>query len=106
MRTTNFRNCETLGSIQAACAKLWATKSYTALPPTLALGIAEEAGEIAQAVLLTQCPDFKPSPRKLTPEAADLRDVAGEIGDLFVYALHLCNQLGIEPRFDKLREIE
>lgn len=106
MRSSNFRTNETLRQLMDACEGLWERKGYTALPPTLALGIAEEAGEIAQAVLITQCPDYKPSPRKLTPEFADARDVAGEVGDLIVYALHLCNRLGIEPRFDKLREIE
>lgn len=66
---------------------------------TLALGVCEEAGEVAAAILITECGDFKPSSKKLSPEWADVRDVASEVGDCITYLLALCNKLEIEPKF-------
>jgi NTP pyrophosphatase (non-canonical NTP hydrolase) len=72
-------------------------RGYTAGPQTLTLGAMEEMGELAQAILLTECADFKPSQKKLG--RTDLVDVAHEIGDIITYLLGLCNALGIEPYF-------
>lgn len=72
---------------------------YTASAQTLALGAMEELGELAMALLLTECDDFKPSAKKMSPEWADARDPAREVGDTITYLLALCNSLDIEPKF-------
>ncbi len=87
-------------TLQLRVRELYALRGYDkASPSTLALGIAEEAGEVAQAVLITSTPDFTPSAKKLSQEWSECRDVASEIGDLITYALALCNKLNIEPNF-------
>ena len=88
-----------INDLQRECAAMYDKRGYIAGPRTLLLGAMEELGELAMAVLLTECDDFIPSPRKLSPEWADARDPAREVGDTITYLLHLCNVLGIEPHF-------
>ena len=91
--------------LQVRIEKMYADRGFEkASPQTLALGICEEAGEVAQAILLTETLDFKPSEKKLTEEWKDTRNVASEIGDLITYAIALCNKLGIEPEFKWMKK--
>ena len=85
--------------IQKRISDLYREREYIAGPQTLVLGAMEELGELAMAILLTQSPDFKPSTRKMTPEWADARDPAREIGDCITYLLALANKLGVKPKF-------
>ena len=94
-----------LSEIQKVIKILYNERGYYASPTTLALGVAEEAGEAAQAVLITATPDFIPSQKKLSPEWSDVRDVASEIGDCITYLLALANSLGIEPKFKWMKHI-
>jgi len=95
-----------LNDLQTSVAILYAARGYHAGATTLALGAAEEVGEVAQAVLITATPDFIPSKKKLSPEWSDCRDVASEVGDCITYLLALCNVLGIEPKFKWMKEWE
>jgi len=83
--------------LQRDILRLYRDRGYSESPQTLVLGAMTELGELAQAILLTECGDFKPSSKKLG--RSDLRDVAHEVGDVITYLLGLCNELGIEPRF-------
>jgi len=85
--------------LQEKCKELWFQRQYIAGPQTLLLGATEELGELARAILLTECADYIPSPRKRSEEWAHDRDPAREVGDIITYLLHLCNALGIEPHF-------
>lgn len=89
----------TLWELQKQAASMYEARGFKAGAPTLALGIAEEAGEVARAVLINNCNDFFPSPSKLGPEWESGRDTARQVGDLITYALALCHVLGIEPTF-------
>jgi len=91
--------------LQGEIAKLYKLRGYNAGPQTLLIGAMEELGELAEAILLTECEDFKPSAKKLSPEYADARDPAHEVGDCITYLLGLCNVLGIEPHFEWRRKI-
>jgi len=90
-----------LSELQKQIAELYKKRGYSAKPQTLVLGATEELGELAQAVLLTMCEDFKPSKRKQRewPTAFSLDRPAYEVGDIITYLLALCNSLDIEPRF-------
>ena len=90
--------------LQDKCAAMFKERGYVAGPQTLLMGAMEELGELAMALLLTECDDFIPSPRKLSPEWADARDPAREVGDTITYLLHLCNALEIEPTFKWLED--
>ena len=93
-------NNMTLAELQTTIEDMYQQRGFTgASPTTLALGICEEAGEVAQAILITATSDFKPSAKKLSLEWVDYRNVASEIGDCITYLLALCNKLGIEPEF-------
>jgi NTP pyrophosphatase (non-canonical NTP hydrolase) len=92
--------------LQYEINKLYLERGYNSSPQTLFLGATEELGELAMALLLTECSDFKPSPKKMSPEWADARDPAREIGDLITYLLALCNKLGIAPHFKWMEEGE
>lgn len=91
-------------ALQKAVDELYKTRGYSASPQTLCLGAMEELGELAMALLLTCTEDFKPSPKKLSPEWADARDPAHEVGDCITYLLALCNQLGVSPKFEWLKD--
>lgn len=84
----------------------WYTeKGYNASPQTLMLGLMEEVGELSQAILLTQCEDFKPSRHKLRGEIGDIekhKDLAAEVGDVLTYLIALCNALDIDPKLKPL----
>ena len=86
-------------ALQTKVANLYKQRGYIASPQTLLLGAMEELGELAMAILLTETEDFKPSAKKLSPEWADARDPAREVGDCITYLLALCNRLGIVPYF-------
>ena len=90
----------TLEQMRDACARLWVKKQYTVGPLELGLGIAEEAGEVAKAILLTQSEEYQPNGRAGEKD----KDLAGEVGDLMTYIFHLCNRVGVIPRFDKLND--
>jgi len=94
-----------LEKLQSDIQKLYEDRGYAAGPQTLCLGAMEELGELAMALLLTVTPDFKPSPRKLTPEWTLARDPARHVGDCITYLLALCNKLNIVPTF-KWRKME
>lgn len=85
--------------LQRRVGQMYERRGYNASPQTLCLGAMEELGELAMALLLTECDDFIPSAKKLTPEWADTRNPAREIGDCITYLLALCNRLGIRPQF-------
>lgn len=86
-----------LRQLQQAVLHLYRERGYDEGPRTLVLDAMAELGELAQAILLTECVDFKPTPKKLGRD--DLTDVAHEVGDVITYLLGLCNKLGIEPSF-------
>jgi len=86
-------------TLQQAVKYLYQERGYTkASVQTLVLGAVGEMGELAEAVLLSQCHDFKPSPRKQALQIGR-QDIAREVGDCITYLLALCNALGIEPYF-------
>jgi len=86
-------------TLQQAVKQLYQTREYTkASIQTLVLGAVGEMGELAEAILLSQCPDFKPSLRKQALQV-DRQDIAREVGDCITYLLGLCNALDIEPYF-------
>ena len=87
--------------MQQKVRELYSKRGYYASVQTLLLGAMEELGELAQAILLTECDDFvlKPDSKKLTAEWADARDPAREVGDCITYLLAICNVLGIKPYF-------
>lgn len=91
--------------LQEEIASLYRQRGYDALPQTLVLGAVEELGELAMAVLLTECPDFKPSSKKLSLKWSDARDPAREVGDTITYLLAFCNALGIVPHFKWRKEM-
>lgn len=65
---------------------------------TLVIGMMEEAGELAEQILLQYSEDYTPSKdKKIVP-------IAEEIGDIIVYCLALCNKLGISPTFRNLHD--
>lgn len=67
-----------------------------ASPSTLTIGIMEEVGELAQQALLQFCPDYK------ARQGKELASIGCEIGDVIVYLLALCLELGIFPLFRDL----
>ena len=85
--------------LQEFIAKWYATRGYDAGPSTLMLGLMEEVGELAEAILLTQCPDFHCSRHKAESIKSGARriNVSAEIGDVLLYLMALCNRLGIRP---------
>ena len=85
--------------LQGEISLLYQERDYVAGPTTLLLGAMEELGELAMALLLTECDDFKPPNKKLSPEWASARDPAREIGDTITYLLALANSLNIAPYF-------
>ncbi len=86
--------------LQYQVFKLYNERGYHASPQTLVLGTMEELGELAEAILLTECNDFVPSPKKLF----NTYDLAHEIGDIIIYLLALCNVLEIKPTFEWMDE--
>lgn len=66
-------------------------------PQTLVLGAMEELGELAKAILLTECDDYRPSLKKLSSIQSKDHSPAQEIGDTITYLLCLCNCLEIFP---------
>ena len=91
-----------LQELQRLVEQLYLERGYVAEVQTLLLGAMEEMGEIAQAILLTECEDFKPSARKRALDWADTCNTEHEVGDCITYLLALCNRLGIEPYFEWL----
>ena len=63
---------------------------------TLMLGVVEEVGELAKALLVYHCDDY------VLREGCDAEDydgVAHEVGDIIVYLMGLCNALDIQPEY-------
>lgn len=89
----------TLTELQAMVGLLSQRMGYDkASPTTLALGICEEAGEIASDVLRYYTSDYTRNKSKTT-EVRSAKDTAYEMGDIITYVLQLCNKLGITPAF-------
>jgi len=63
----------------------------------------EEAGELTESVLMTNCPDYIPSAKKLAKyKGLNIKEyIACEVGDIIIYLLALCCSLDIEPKFDE-----
>lgn len=91
-----------LTTLQDKVYEVYKQRGYSETVSTLCLGVAEEVGELAEAVLMSQCLDYVPSKKKLTKyENVDFRHhIACEIGDIIVYLLAICCALNIEPKFD------
>jgi NTP pyrophosphatase (non-canonical NTP hydrolase) len=92
-------------NLQEEVQRFYQRKGYNSSSQTLMLGLMEEVGELAQAILLTECDDFKPSRHKMAGDLGDIqkhKDVAAEVADVFIYALALCNRLGIKPKWYKI----
>lgn len=85
--------------LQSQVEHLYVKRGYDAGVQTLLLGAMEELGELAQAILLTECEDFKPYGKKMASHWVDAQNPALEVGDCITYLLALCNCLGIEPHF-------
>jgi len=92
-----------LRELQCSVQQLYAERGYDAGVQTLLLGAMEELGELAQAILITECEDFQPMPRK---PSLDHSNTAHEVGDCITYLLALCNRLGIEPYFEWREKIQ
>ena len=76
-------------NLQAAVRFLYARRGYTEDINVLALGLCEEAGEVAAAVLdLT--PHFKSKPERAQS------DLEHELKDCLMYLLALANSAGID----------
>ena len=91
--------------LQDEVARFYDQRGYYAGAPTLMLGVVEEVGELAQAMLLTECDDFQPSRHKVSGELGNIerhKDIAGEVADVIIYLMALCNRLGIKPDWRKL----
>lgn len=86
----------TLEELQESVIRLYKEQGYSTNVSTLMLGAMEELGELAQAVLLTECDDYVPSKSKEETE------LAREIGDIITYLLAICNSMGTSPRFSWL----
>lgn len=84
-----------LDELQQTVRGWYGHKGFKTSPQTLVIGLMEEVGELATAILLTECQDFVPSDHKTEAD----KDVASEVGDCIVYLLALCNELGIKPVF-------
>lgn len=66
-------------------------------PKNLSMALAAEAGELLEI--------FQWLTEEQSREPRDLNPIRHEIGDLFIYLLRLCDQLGIDPEraiLDKL----
>lgn len=96
-----------LTKLQAKVHRIYRQRGYAETVSTLCLGVTEEVGELAEAVLVSSCPDYVPSTKKIA-KWKDLNieeHIACEIGDIIIYLLAICCALGIEPKFDeKFRE--
>jgi Predicted pyrophosphatase len=92
-----------LANIQANVAKFYRTRGYTDDLPTLALGLCEEAGEVAKAVNTYHNPKYKAMPGKI---AGNLQE---ELKDVMIYLLGIANAAGIDMEDvmeQKLKEFE
>ena len=89
-------------------AEWYEEKGFDSSVQTLALGLMEEVGELAQAILLTECDDFKPSRHKQDGLLGDIerhKDVALEVGDILIYLAAICNVLDIHPKVKRLGNV-
>jgi len=75
-----------MGNWRDQARELYAKRSYTSDPPTLALGVCEEAGEVAKAVNVFFNPKFIPK-----GIGADHDSLDNEISDLLMYLAALAN---------------
>ena len=78
---------------------------YTVSPQTLALGVTEETGELAEAILVLCSGDFVMSDRKRAKWIKDgtclsYRPVAHELVDIITYCLAIANKLDLELELD------
>jgi len=94
-----------LAALVKLAGKVYERDDRVAGPITLYLGAVEEMGEVAEALLLTECKDFQVGRRKqirLENGEQIFEGVAVEIGDVITYLLMLCHVLGIEPELKHL----
>lgn len=88
-----------LQDLQLTVKGFYEHKGFNSSPQTLVLGLMEEVGELAEAMLLNYTADFVPSNEKALLDLHPEDDVAYEVGDCITYLLALCNRLRIEPKF-------
>ena len=86
----------TLAELQRLVASEHDCHGWNASAKTLMLGVVEEVGELAKAMLVYHTNDYCIPYGKVL---ADYDDAPHEIGDIIVYLMGLCNVLGIEPTF-------
>lgn len=91
-----------LEALQDKVFEIYRQRGYSETVSTLCLGVTEEVGELAEAVLMSQCIDFVASPKKLAKyKNVNFRHhIACEIGDIIIYLLAICCALNVEPKFD------
>ena len=79
-----------MGSLQAKIKILYLERGYTNDPVTLALGLCEEAGEVAKAVNYFHNPKYQSATANI-PDS-----VQHELRDCLVYICAIANSLNIE----------
>ena len=89
-----------LMELQKAVDDFYKKKGFICGVTTLALGLSEEVGELAEAILVLYTPDYISIGKKSTIEFRKELDIASEIGDCMTYLLSICNKLGISPKFN------
>lgn len=92
-----------LANIQANVGRMYDARGYTNDLPTLALGLCEEAGEVAKAVNTYHNPHYKVKSNKI---AGNLKE---ELKDVMIYLLSIANAAGIDMEDimeQKLKEFE
>ena len=91
-----------LKTLQVAVSDFYFRKGYyTVSAQTLALGVTEETGELAEAILVLCTNDFIMSERKRVKWIQDglclsYRPIAHELVDIITYCLAIANKLDIE----------
>jgi NTP pyrophosphatase (non-canonical NTP hydrolase) len=93
-----------LANIQVNVGRMYQARGYTNDLLTLALGLCEEAGEVAKAVNTYYNPLYKPTPGK--PLTGDLQE---ELKDVMIYLLAIADAAGIDMEDimeQKLKEFE
>lgn len=91
-----------LQTLQAKVELVYNNRNYSESVSTLCIGVMEEVGELAEAVLMACCADYIPSAKKVAKwrNVHFKEHIACEVGDVIIYLLAICNVVGIEPQFD------
>ncbi len=95
MGIDEYTSQELLDELQKRVRQRYVGRRYRAGVPTSMLGMVEELGELAEALLREQA-DFRPTLR----ESLSKRDPPEhEVGDILVYALAICNTLNVQAEW-------